>query len=77
MKTKNYFQPRTVAERAKKEFDKGVEEFVLTSADGACQMTVKPVFYGVFIEVYDTNTGLDCEDVVDFEEAVDDIYMQL
>ena len=40
-------------------------------------MVVKPVSYSVFIEAYDTNTGLDCEDVVDFEELVDDIYIQL
>lgn len=77
MKTRDFFNPRKVAEKAKQEFDKGTEEFVMTSSNGACQMVVKPVSYSVYIEAYDTNTGLDCEDVVDFEELVEDIYTQL
>ena len=76
MKAKDFFNAANVADKAFEAYKAG-KSITISSECGQCTCECEPTIYGVFLRVWEAETGLDCEDQTSFELEVEDIYNQL
>ena len=76
MKATDYFKAANIADKAFEAYKAG-KSITISSECGQCTCECEPTEYGVFLRVWEAETGLDCEDQTSFEIEVEDIYNQL
>lgn len=77
MNTSEFFDAKEVAQEAAKAFNNGSKEYKSIDPSESCSISIELTNYSVFLTAYDRNTGLTCQDESEFEEAVEDTYIQL
>ena len=77
MKAKEFFKPKDVAEKALEAFQNKKKSKIIESENGLCTCEIEPTFYSVNLSAWEAETGLDCEDALEFEAEVEDLYLEL
>ena len=77
MNTSEFFDAKEVAQEAAKAFKNGSKKYESIDPSESCSISIELTKYSVFLTAYDRNTGLTCQDESEFEEAVEDTYIQL
>ena len=77
MNTSEFFDPKEVAQEAAKAYINGNKKYEAIDPSESCYISIELTDYSVFLTAYDRNTGLTCQDESEFEEAVEDTYIQL
>ena len=77
MNTSEFFDPKEVAQEAAKVYTNGNKKYEAIDPSESCYISIELTDYSVFLTAYDRNTGLTCQDESEFEEAVEDSYIQL
>ena len=77
MKAKNYFNVKKVAQEAFDAFKDETKSRTLEDKDCLCTCEIEPKDYGVYVRVWEAETGLDCEDAFEFEAEVEELYLEL
>ena len=77
MNTSDFFDAKEVAQESAKAFKNGSKKYEAIDSSESCSISIELTDYSVFLTAYDRNTGLTCQDESEFEEAVDDTYIQL
>ena len=77
MNTSEFFFLIEVAKEAAKAYMNGSNEYEAIDPSESCSISIELTDYSVFLTAYDRNTGLTCQDESEFEEAVEDTYIQL
>ena len=73
MKATDYFKAANIADKAFEAYKAG-KSITISSECGQCTCECEPTEYGVFLRVWEAETGLDCDDQTSFELEVEDIY---
>ena len=77
MNTLEFFDAKEVAQEAAKAYMNGSKKYEAIDASESCSISIELTDYSVFLTAYDRNTGLTCQDESEFEESVEDTYIQL
>ena len=77
MNTSEFFDAKEVAQEASKAFKNGNKKYEAIDPSESCSISIELTDYSVFLTAYDRNTGLTCQDEPEFEESVEDTYIQL
>ena len=77
MNTSEFFDAKEVAQEAAKAYMNGNKKYEAIDSSESCYISIELTDYSVFLTAYDRNTGLTCQDESEFEEAVEDTYIQL
>ena len=76
MNAKEFFKPQTIADKAFDAF-KESKPVTIVSDCSRCTCECEPTKYGVFLRAWEAETGLDCEDALEFEAEVEELYLEL
>ena len=77
MNASEFFDAKELAQEAAKAYMNGSNEYEAIDPSESCSISIELTDYSVFLTAYDRNTGLTCQDESEFEEAVEDTYIQL
>lgn len=77
MNASEFFDAKEVAQEAAKSFNNGCKKYEAVDPSESCSISIELTDYSVFLTAYDRNTGLTCQDESDFEEQIEDAYIQL
>lgn len=77
MNASEFFNAKEVAQEASKAFNNGSKKYEAIDPSESCSISIELTGYSVFLTAYDRNNGLTCQDESDFEEQIEDTYIQL
>ena len=77
MNASEFFDAKEVAREAAKAYINGNKKYEAIDPSESCHISIELTGYSVFLTAYDRNTGLTCQDESEFEESVEDTYIQL
>lgn len=76
MNAKEFFNKQTIADKAFEAF-KESKTVTIVSDCSSCICECEPTDYGVFLRAWEAETGLDCDDALEFESEVEELYLEL
>ena len=76
MNTLEFFDAKEVAQEAAKAYMNGNKKYEAIDPSESCSISIELTNYSIFLTAYDRSTGLTCQDESEFEEPVEDTYIQ-